>query len=43
MMYWFPPWFIDWFLMVHDWLCEVVFGGDLPIWLLWLHELLGLA
>jgi hypothetical protein len=42
-MFWFPQWFIEWFLCVHEWLCEVVFGGVLPDWLLWLHELLGLV
>jgi hypothetical protein len=39
----FCSWFIEWFMMFHAWLCEVVFGGVLPDWLIWLHELLGLV
>lgn len=36
-MFWY------WFMMIHEWLCEFVFGGQLPDWLLWLHELLGIV
>jgi hypothetical protein len=28
---------------LHDWLCQYVFGGVLPPWLEWLHNLLGLG
>lgn len=28
---------------IHDWICSVFFGGQLPSWLASLHELLGVA
>ena len=34
---------MSWFQQLHDWLCEFLFGGELPEWLAWLHELLGLT
>ncbi len=30
-----------WFMVLHDWLCAVLFGGDAPGWLLWLHQFFG--
>jgi hypothetical protein len=27
-----------WFQMLHDWLCAILFGGNAPGWLLWLHQ-----
>jgi len=27
-----------WLKLLHDWLCQVLFGGDWPAWLEWLHQ-----
>jgi len=29
--------------VIHDLLCQLLFGGELPTWLLQLHELFGWA
>jgi hypothetical protein len=34
---------MGWFACFHAWLCQFFFNGELPDWLLRLHELLGLT
>ena len=32
---------MNWFILLHNWLCAVLFSGNAPEWLLKLHEKFG--